>query len=508
MFWEYGSHYRLAGQKRYWHGACNGWGQAITLPKSTHRGDKQMDVTVIGTGYVGLVTGAIFSIQGHNVTCVDNNKQKIDDLWNGILPIYEPGLEEIVKDGVNLGCLHFTTDASEAVKDADVVFLAVGTPQDKDGAANLEYLIGAAESIACAVRDDAIVVIKSTVPVGTNQLITDAIEQQRGRKIEVANNPEFLKEGTAIDDCLNPDRIVLGVRSERASETLHQLYAPLTASTSKHCPVLTMEPESAEMTKYAANCMLAMKISFINEIANLCEQLGADVNEVREGMCSDTRIGWEFLNPGAGYGGSCFPKDVRALISQGNRVGYDAQMLKTTDAVNEQQKNVVAEKVLNHFDGNISGKRIAVWGLAFKPGTDDIREAPALTVIDQLLSAGADVVVHDPEAMDNVQALLGDRVEYCDNKNAAIRQADALVVMTNWDEYTGVEPGMLRWNMNDVVVFDGRNCINRDWFAYGQSDYYSIGQAPLLRQSTHPMNAPACSASGQVENALNGGKVA
>lgn len=451
-----------------------------------------MNVTVIGTGYVGLVTGAIFSNQGHEVTCVDTAKKKIENLWQGILPIYEPGLEEVVTDGIKMGCLEFTTDAKEAVKNSDVVFLAVGTPQTEDGAANLDYLTAAAKSIARDVRDDAIVVIKSTVPVGTNRHISEVIAQERGSNIEVANNPEFLKEGTAIDDCLNPDRIVLGVRSDRATETLERLYQSLVAAADTRCPILVMEPESAEMTKYAANCMLAMKISFINEIANLCEQLGADVENVREGICSDHRIGREFLKPGAGYGGSCFPKDVRALISQAKDVDFDAQLLKTTDAVNERQKHVMASKVLNHFDGDVRGKRIAVWGLAFKPGTDDIREAPALTLIEELLAKGAEIAAHDPEAMENVREVLGDQVKFCDDKSDALRSADALVVMTNWEEYTGVDPGTLRWGMNSVVVFDGRNCINRDWFAYGACDYYSIGQAPLLREdSKSPCDTPA-----------------
>ena len=445
-----------------------------------------MNVTVIGTGYVGLVTGAIFSNQGHDVTCVDTNKKKIEDLWNGILPIYEPGLEEVVNDGIRMGCLRFTTDAADAVKDADIVFLAVGTPQSQDGAANLDYLTAAAQSIACDVRSDAIVVIKSTVPVGTNRLVAEVIRTTRGSAIEVANNPEFLKEGTAIDDCLNPDRIVLGVRSQRAADRLERLYLSLVAAADSHCPVLVMDPESAEMTKYAANCLLAMKISFINEIANLCEELGADVENVRQGMCSDHRIGWEFLNPGVGYGGSCFPKDVRALVNQAQKVDFDAQLLKTTDAVNERQKDRMGNKILNHFDNDVEGKRIAIWGLAFKPGTDDIREAPALTVIEELLSQGAHVAVHDPQAMENVREVLGDRVEYCGNKSDAIYLADALVVMTNWNEYAGVDPGTLRWCMNSVVVFDGRNCFNRDWFSFGACDYHSIGQAPLLRQTSRP----------------------
>ncbi len=441
-----------------------------------------MKVTVIGTGYVGLVTGSILSHQGHEVICVDVDKKRIEGLQRGKIPIYEPGLDEIVQTGVGYDALHFTTDVRSAVTDAEVVFLAVGTPQSESGSANLDYLIAAAKSIACDVRDDAVVVIKSTVPVGTNHRIGKVIEEERGSQIEIVSNPEFLKEGTAIDDCLNPDRIVLGVRSRRSEDVMQRLYGPLVATTNHPCPVLVMDPESAEMTKYAANCLLAMKISFINEIANLCEHLGADVDNVREGICTDQRIGWAFLQPGAGYGGSCFPKDVRALISQGNEAYFDAQLLKVTDQVNQRQKEIMPQKVLDHFDGDLRGKRIAVWGLAFKAETDDIRESPSLTLIDRLLEAGATVSVHDPQALQNAWEQLGAKVEYEQNKTAAIESADALVIMTDWEEYIGVEPGMLRWHMNDVVVFDGRNCLNQEWFSSGQCDYYCVGQRPLNRR--------------------------
>lgn len=438
-----------------------------------------MNITVVGTGYVGLVTGAIFSIQGHEVTCVDLDASKIEGLKRGKLPIYEPGLDEIVEMGVNQGCLYFTTDLSSAAADADLVFLAVGTPQSESGAANLDYLIAAAESVADVIPKGAIVVIKSTVPVGTNARIASVIESRCGRKVDVANNPEFLKEGTAIDDCLNPDRIVLGVRNKRVGDVLQKLYEPLIASANRPCPVLVMDPESAEMTKYTANCMLAMKISFINEIANLCENLGADVEQVREGICSDRRIGREFLKPGAGYGGSCFPKDVRALMSQATAIGFEAKMLNAVDEVNENQKQVIPQKVLDHFNGALQGKRITVWGLAFKPGTDDIREAPALTLIEQLLDCGAEVHVHDPEAMVNVRKVFGDTIFYHDDKYDALRQSHALIVMTDWKEYVGADPSVLRWHMQDAVVFDGRNCLSRIWFDLSTFTYFSIGQAPI-----------------------------
>lgn len=438
-----------------------------------------MKITVVGTGYVGLVTGAIFSIQGHEVTCVDLDEAKIEGLKRGKLPIYEPGLDEVVELGVNQGCLAFTTNLATAAAESELVFLAVGTPQSETGAANLEYLIAAAESVADAIPKGAIVVIKSTVPVGTNARIEKVIESRCGRRVDVANNPEFLKEGTAIDDCLNPDRIVLGVRNKRVGDVLQKLYEPLIASAERPCPVLVMDPESAEMTKYTANCMLAMKISFINEIANLCESLGADVERVREGICSDRRIGREFLKPGAGYGGSCFPKDVRALMSQATAVGFDAKMLHAVDEVNERQKQVIPQKVIDHFICDLQGKRITVWGLAFKPGTDDIREAPALTLIEQLLEAGAEVHVHDPEAIVNVRKIFGDSIYYHDDQYEALRQSHALVVMTDWKEYVGADPSVLRWHMQDAVVFDGRNCLSRDWFELSTFTYYSIGQSPI-----------------------------
>lgn len=449
-----------------------------------------MKVTVIGTGYVGLVTGSVFSIQGHDVTCVDIDPQKVDGLRRGVLPIYEPGLDEIVELGNAQGCLSFSTDAAQSATTADVIFLAVGTPQGENGAADLRYLEAAAESIACSAKKGAVVVIKSTVPVGTNQHIADLIEDKCGHSVDVASNPEFLKEGTAVDDCLNPDRIVLGVRNRRAGDILQLLYAPLLAI-SKKCQLMVMSPESAEMTKYTANAFLAMKISFINEIANLCEKLGADVEEVREGICSDHRIGREFLKPGAGYGGSCFPKDVRALVSQAESVEAESSLLKTIDSVNEGQKKITALKVLQHFDDNLHGKKIAVWGAAFKPGTDDIRESPTISLINSLLDAGAEVSVHDPEALQNLESIYQDRIGYHVKKYEAARDADALVVMTDWEEYKGVDPSNLRWHMNKAVVFDPRNCLNREWFALSNFDFYSTGQAPLRRLSVWPPKAEA-----------------
>lgn len=447
-----------------------------------------MKITVVGTGYVGLVTGAIFSTHGHNVVCVDLDKAKIEGLRRGRLPIFEPGLSQVVEMGVNHGCLYFTTDLASAAADSELVFLAVGTPQSESGAANLDYLIAAAEAVAEVIPKGAIVVIKSTVPVGTNTRIAKVIEARCGRRVDVASNPEFLKEGTAIDDCLNPDRIVLGVRNKRVGDILQKLYEPLLASAQRACPVLVMDPESAEMTKYTANCMLAMKISFINEIANLCESLGADVEKVRDGICSDRRIGREFLKPGAGYGGSCFPKDVRALMSQATEVGFEAKMLHTVDEVNERQKQVIPRKVLDRFKGDLQDKRITVWGLAFKPGTDDIREAPALTLIQQLLAAGAEVHVHDPEAMANVRKVFSDAIVYHEEKYEALHHSQALIVMTDWKEYINADLRVLLWYMQDPVVFDGRNCLSREQFELNSFTYYSIGQAPI--QNSHEWTIP------------------
>ncbi len=445
-----------------------------------------MKITVVGTGYVGLVTGAIFSIQGHEVTCVDLDQAKIDGLNLGKLPIYEPGLDEVVEMGVRQGFLKFTTDLHTAVSGSELIFLAVGTPQSESGAANLGYLISAAENVADMIPEGAIVVIKSTVPVGTNARIAQVMEARRGRKVDVASNPEFLKEGTAIDDCLNPDRIVLGVRNKRVADVLQKLYAPLVASAERPCPVLVMDPESAEMTKYTANCMLALKISFINEMANLCEKLGADIEKVREGICSDRRIGREFLKPGAGYGGSCFPKDVRALISQAEDVSFETKILHAVDEVNELQKEVIPQKVFDHFEGDLQGKQITIWGLAFKPGTDDIRESPALTLIEQLLEAGADVHVHDPEAMPNVKKVFGEAITYHDEKYGSLQHSHALVVMTDWKEYLGADPSILRWHLKNAVLFDGRNCLNREWFELSSFTYYSIGQAAVRQTKVWP----------------------
>jgi UDPglucose 6-dehydrogenase len=414
-------------------------------------------VVMIGTGYVGLVTGTCFADSGNDVTCVDINENKVAGLKRGEIPIYEPGLTEMVLRNVKSGRLSFTTDVAECVPEADCVFLAVGTPQSDDGAADLSYIMSAAKSVAPHLADNALVVIKSTVPVGTNRKVADLLREETGREVDVASNPEFLKEGCAIDDFTKPDRVVVGVTKEASAETLRELYRPFLRT--EH-PFIVMNRESSEMTKYVANCMLATKISFINEMANLCEQVGADINDVRRGIGHDQRIGFAFLFPGVGYGGSCFPKDVRALNHVAHEKGLSMTMLQAVDAINNLQKSVLFRKITGQFGDDLSGRKIAIWGLAFKPRTDDIREAPSLVLIGQLLEAGADVHVHDPVAMHNVKAELGDRITYHDHQYDALPGADALAIVTEWNEYRNPDFDYLRHKMRTPVVFDGRNLYN------------------------------------------------
>ena len=432
-----------------------------------------MKVAVIGTGYVGLVTGACFADSGNEVTCVDINQAKIDGLKKGVIPIYEPGLSEIVLHNAHAKRLHFTTDLAAAVKPAEVVYLAVGTPQGADGAADLSAMWSVVKNIAPHLRSEAVVVTKSTVPVGTCAKITGMLREATGRDCDVASNPEFLKEGAAIEDFMKPDRVVVGVRRPEVAEVLRQLYEPF-LRTEK--PFLAMSPESAEMTKYVANALLATKISFINEMANLCERMGGDINDVRRGIGHDSRIGFAFLFPGVGYGGSCFPKDVRALEAMAVQHGVEPAMLRAIDAINERQKSVVAEKVKSHFEGKISGKTLAVWGLAFKPRTDDVREAPALTLIDWLLAEGAKVRVHDPEATANVRAQYGDKLTYCDDMMAALKGADGLAIMTEWKDYHSPDFAEMYQLLKTPVVFDGRNLYEPERMKRRGYRYYSIGR--------------------------------
>ncbi|HUT94858.1 MAG TPA: UDP-glucose/GDP-mannose dehydrogenase family protein [Thermoguttaceae bacterium] len=432
-----------------------------------------MKITMVGTGYVGLVTGTCLAETGNDVTCVDCDRAKIDLLRQGAIPIYEPGLAELVGRSSAAGRLHFTRDLAGATRGAKLVFLAVGTPPRDDGSVDLEALRSAVDEVAPHLDPSAIVILKSTVPVGTNAGVAARLREITGRECDVASNPEFLKEGTAVDDFMKPDRVVVGVRREEVLDVLRDLYAPY-LRTDK--PLLAMSPESAEMTKYVANALLATKISFINEVANLCERTGADINEVRRGIGHDSRIGFAFLFPGAGYGGSCLPKDVRALAAVARAHGVEPRMLDAVHEVNQRQKSVLFEKIMEHFDGQLSDKTIAVWGLAFKPGTDDIREAPSRVLIDRLLAAGARLRVHDPEAIENVRLLYGDRLVYCDRPDKAIEGADALAIVTEWKEFVHPDFDRIRARMRGPVIFDGRNLYQPARMRAAGFTYYSIGR--------------------------------
>ena len=435
-----------------------------------------MKITIIGTGYVGLVTGTCLAETGNDVTCVDCDRRKIEVLNRGQIPIYEPGLAELVSRNVAEGRLHFTIDIGAAVKKAQLVFLAVGTPPADDGSVDLSALWSVVEQIAPHLQASVIVICKSTVPVGTNAQVTAQLKALTGKEIDVASNPEFLKEGVAIDDFMKPDRVVVGARRQEVFEVLADLYQPY-LRTDK--PFLTMSPESAEMTKYVANSLLSTKISFINEMANLCERAGADINEVRRGIGHDSRIGFAFLFPGVGYGGSCFPKDVRALAALARTNGVEPCVLDAVHAVNERQKTVLIRKIEQHF-GNLQDKAIAVWGLAFKPGTDDIREAPALTLIDRLLAAKATVRVFDPEAMNNIREVYGDRLVYCQKPIDALLGADGLAICTEWKQFIHPDFEEMRRLMRQPVIFDGRNVYNPRRMRQAGFSYYSIGRPPVL----------------------------
>ena len=436
-----------------------------------------MKIVVVGTGYVGLVTGACLSEVGIEVICVDVNVQKIQNLQKGILPIYEPGLEDIVERNFKNGRLQFSTNLAETIIGAEVVFIAVGTPPGEDGSADLQYVLKVAETVGAYMNGYLVVVTKSTVPVGTAAKVKDAISnalraRQANIDFDVASNPEFLKEGAAIDDFLKPDRIVVGIESEKAKTTLHQLYDPFVLN--GH-PILFMDIPSAEMTKYAANAMLATKISFMNDIANLCDIVGANVNEVRKGIGSDARIGNKFIYPGIGYGGSCFPKDVKALIKTGEQNEYTLRILKAVDDVNNDQKKVIINKITRHYDDNIKGKTFAVWGLAFKPKTDDMREAPSLVIIEALLKAGANVQAYDPVSMNEAEHILDEKVILTKDALNATKGADALILVTEWPEFRLPNWEKIKNNMKGHVIFDGRNIYNGEEMRTKGFDYYGIG---------------------------------
>lgn len=436
-----------------------------------------MKIVVVGTGYVGLVTGTCFAEVGIDVTCVDIDQKKIDNLKKGIMPIYEPGLEEMVMRNVEKERLHFSTSLADSIEGADVAFIAVGTPPGEDGSADLKYVIAVADEIGSNMNDYLVVVTKSTVPVGTAKKVRNSVTEALAKRnsdltFDVASNPEFLKEGAAIDDFLKPDRIVIGVESEQAEEMMGRLYKPFLLN--GH-PIIFMDVPSAEMTKYAANSMLATKISFMNDVANLCEIVGADVNMVRKGIGSDARIGNKFIYPGAGYGGSCFPKDVKALIKTAAENGYDMRILQSVEDVNDDQKSVIFNKVMKHFNGDIKGKTFAMWGLSFKPKTDDMREAPSLVIIDQLIAQGAKVKAYDPVAMPETKHMIGDKISYANDPDEALIDADALLLITEWPEFRIPNFKVMAKLLKNQVIFDGRNIYDAEEMNELGFAYYGIG---------------------------------
>ncbi|MEQ1632002.1 MAG: UDP-glucose/GDP-mannose dehydrogenase family protein [Planctomycetota bacterium] len=431
-----------------------------------------MKIAVVGSGYVGLVVGTCFADSGNRITCVDVNEDKIARLNRGEVPIFEPGLEELIQRNVAEGRLFFSTDIAGAIKASSVIFIAVGTPQDEDGSADLRYVIAVADAIGTHMDSHKTVVLKSTVPVGTNKKVRDAIAKKTKLTFDVVSNPEFLKEGAALEDFTKPDRVVIGCETEGARKVMEELYSPYLRSGK---PILFMDPPSAEMTKYAANAMLATRISFMNEMARICEVVGADVNHVRKGIGTDERIGFPFLFPGVGYGGSCFPKDVRALVSTAKEHGYQPHIVPAVEKVNEEQKHVLFSKVQKHFANSLKGKRFAVWGLAFKPKTDDMREAPSLVLIEALLAAGATVCAFDPEAIKETRRILGDKIDYADSAPAACDGADAVVLVTEWSEFRHVDLEDLKKRLKSKVLFDGRNIWDGERVRGQGFTYYGIG---------------------------------
>ena len=437
-----------------------------------------MKITVVGTGYVGLVSGTCFAETGIEVTCIDIDEKKISGLNNGVIPIYEPGLENMVDRNVDKGRLRFSTNLKDHLDGCEVVFSAVGTPPDEDGSADLKYVLAVAREVGQNMTDYLVMVTKSTVPIGTAKKVKAVIQDELDKRgvditFDVASNPEFLKEGDAIDDFLKPDRIVIGVESERAEKIMRKLYKPFLLN--GH-PILFMDVPSAELTKYAANSMLATKISFMNDIANLCEIVGADINMVRKGIGSDSRIGPKFIYAGIGYGGSCFPKDVKALIKTSDEKNYSLQILKAVESVNDNQKSVLFNKINEHFKGDLKGKTFAFWGLSFKPNTDDMREAPSLVIIDKLLGAGANVRAYDPVAIEEAQRRVGDKVHYAKDQYDALLNADALLLITEWNEFRVLNFELIEKLLTNKLIFDGRNIYEPAEMKENGFTYYSIGR--------------------------------
>ena len=432
-----------------------------------------MNIAVVGTGYVGLVTGTCLAETGNNVICVDINEEKVQKMKDGVVPIYEPHLDVLFHRNIKAGRLSFTTNLADAIEKASIIFLALPTPPGEDGSADLSYILGVANDLGKIIKDYKVIVDKSTVPVGTAEKVRVAVAKNAKVEFDVVSNPEFLREGFAVDDFLKPDRVVIGASSEKARKTMEELYKPYVRQGN---PILFMDEKSAELTKYAANAFLATKITFMNEIANLCEKLGADVDMIRMGIGSDDRIGKRFLFPGIGYGGSCFPKDVQALAKSAAEVQYDFSMLTSVMNVNEKQKTIIIPKIKSYFKDNLKGKHFAIWGLAFKPDTDDIREAPALYVIDELLKAGATVTAYDPEAMENVKKLLGDKIKFAADQYEALHHADALIIATEWSLFRTPDFEKVSGLLKNKVIFDGRNLYSLEQMKNLRYYYCSIGR--------------------------------
>ena len=435
-----------------------------------------MKICVIGTGYVGLVAGTCLAEMGNDVICVDKDTDKLAKLEKGIVPIYEPGLDELIKVNVSEGRLTFTDNLAMAVQKSRVCCIAVGTPQGEDGSADLQYVYNVAKSIGQALNGYKVIIDKSTVPVGTAEKVTEIIKSQTNEEFDVVSNPEFLKQGAAVDDFLKPDRVVIGSNSQRATEIMQELYAPFLRTGN---PVIIMDVKSAEMTKYAANSFLAVKISYANEIANICEKVGADAEMVRIGMCSDKRIGTQFLFPGLGYGGSCFPKDVKALLKTAKDNGCDYKLLQSADEVNKEQRQIFIRKILDRFGENLSGKTFGIWGLAFKPKTNDMREAPAITIINALLEKGAKVQAYDPKAFDCAEMIFGSKITYAKSSYAALEGADCMLLLTEWNEFRRPDFDRIKSLLKEPVIFDGRNQYNATRLAQRGFEYYSIGKKQL-----------------------------
>ena len=443
-----------------------------------------MKITIFGSGYVGLVTAACFADVGNNVCCVDVDKDKIEKLNFGVVPIFEPGLEKLIKTNKDSNRLQFTDDLKKAVEFSDLIFIAVGTPQDEDGSADVSNIFSVADSIIENIKSDKILVTKSTVPVGTaeqlSQYFTEELfKKDLSLKVEVVSNPEFLKEGSAINDFMKPDRIIIGSENSEAVNLLTKLYAPFNRN---HNRVMTMPSKSSELTKYVANSMLALKVSFMNEMSNIAERVGADIESVREGIGADSRIGYSFIYPGPGYGGSCFPKDIKALINTASNNSYDSLILKAVDEINNQQKNIIFKKIQYHFENNLTNKLIAVWGLSFKPDTDDMRESPSINLINSLLSSGASVSVYDPEAMEECKRIFGknDQILYSKSPLGSVNKADCLAIITEWKEFRGIDINELGDRLNAKVLFDGRNIYDPSFMIKNGFTYYGIGRGKSI----------------------------